>query len=93
MVQEKLVLIEGISPGVIFRPETDFVDLYLEERWQGDLNDFRMPLATVYTCNVHSPTSNLPFVNNVKTDFQDLTSGSNSETFLIICFFWLITLI
>lgn len=31
LVQEKLVLIEGISPGVIFRPETDFVDLYLEE--------------------------------------------------------------
>lgn len=86
LVQEKLVLIEGISPGVIFRPETDFVDLYLEERWQGDLNDFYMPLATVCKCNIHIPTSNLSFVNNVKTDFQDLTAGSNSETFLIICF-------
>lgn len=86
LAQEKLVLIEGISPGVIFRPETDFVDLCLEERWRGDQNDLSMPWATVRKCNIHIPTSNLSFENNLKTDFQDLTAGANSETFIIVCF-------
>lgn len=40
----------------------------------------------VYEYNIYIPASNLSFVNNIKTDFQYLTAGPNSETFLIICF-------
>ena len=40
----------------------------------------------VYKCNIYIATSNLSFVNNVKTDFQYLTAGPNSETFLITWF-------
>lgn len=75
LAQKKLVFIKSNFSDVIFRPQTDFVDLYLGERWKGEMNDFYTHLAIVYKCNilVYIPTSNLPFKNNevlhLKTDF------------------------
>lgn len=46
---------------MIFRPQTDFVDLYLGEKVEGEMNDFYTHLPVVYKCHVYLLLS-VPFL-------------------------------